>query len=84
MAKDRHVFTVEGRGEFPTDMLRYDACWPYGSADAAAILQSIVVAERGVGSETRRINLSTDWRPAPTVGRWDSFGWRVVPTDLSR
>jgi len=24
----RYEFTVEGRGWFPVDMLRYDQCWP--------------------------------------------------------
>lgn len=27
MARTYH-FTVEGRGSFPVDMLRYDCCWP--------------------------------------------------------
>lgn len=74
MAKERvfiDSFTVEGGGEFPFDMLRYDQCWPTGSMDAAAITHEGKrrVALNGVAG------LPGNY---PTHARWLSFGWRVV------
>lgn len=76
-------FTVEGRGQFPVDMLRYDACWPDSSEDVFAL-----TVERGDIEEfttTRKIHLrkwATSAKELPTKGRWASFGWRV--TDAGR
>lgn len=65
-------FTVEGAGPFPLDMLRYDSAHPRTETDANKAQD----AERG-----RRTVTVTTWSPnAPTVRRWESFGWRVVPT----
>jgi len=33
-----YSYTVEGTGTFPTDMLRYDHCWPSSSECAAEVL----------------------------------------------
>jgi len=72
MAKaQRKIFTVEGSGEFPFDMLRYDHAWPYTEAHDSHLLSSET-------RERRRVVLMTDSPQAPTVGRWESFGWRVV------
>ena len=70
---DQRVFTVEGTGRFPYDMLRYDNCWPYTSEDAGR-LDSVEPEGRG----RRRVVLATRWRMAPTDARWESFLWRVV------
>ena len=35
-----HVFVVEGKGAFPIDMLRYDACWPKREGYSAEIMAS--------------------------------------------
>jgi len=64
--------TVEGRGEFPTDMLRYDRCFP------ASERESYQLDRRG---ELRKVELTSVhsthlWNP--TEARWNSFGWRVV------
>lgn len=82
-------FTVEGRGDFPLDMLRYDQCWPADSAAVTAI-------ETTYGSELERHGSTVAQQPGlrrirlrkvsgsgigPTEGRWNSFGWRVVETD---
>lgn len=68
-------FTVAGAGDFPFDMLRYDACWPASSADATAL-------SGGAHSESmpqRQIVLACkpgdNWRFVPTHGRWNSFTW---------
>ncbi len=64
------TFQVEGLGEFPFDMLRYDCCWPLTSNDSHGLL----------GNERRVVTLTTiqenrHWEP--TVARWASFLWAV-------
>lgn len=51
MAKIKR-FTVHGFGEFPWDMLRYDACWPETEADS-----TLMEAHH---KERRDITLQTD------------------------
>lgn len=66
------TFTVEGAGEFPFDMLRYDSCWPKrGSHDSGKLSQHY-------SDERRRVVLVTCDGAAPTPARWESFGWRYV------
>ncbi len=65
-----YVFTVEGAGSFPFDMLRYDQCWPYYGADAALLEHH--------QREKRRVVLQSSNTSLPTMGRWQSFNWRVV------
>jgi hypothetical protein len=55
-------YTVEGRGHFPTDMLRYDE----------AELLSPVEAEGNQRRQVRIVNAG-----AVTPDRWWSFGWSV-------
>lgn len=79
MARTKH-FTVEGSGEFPVDMLRYDNCWPVGSEDAISIhLRYGAIGEDQLFGKMRRVRLATTYPSAPTDGRWRSFTWRVVP-----
>lgn len=61
------VFTVEGRGTFPLDMLRYDACWPYSGDDVCKMGDDV--------KERRSIRLVTGSDNSPTHGRWSSFMW---------
>ena len=71
MATKSVRFKVDGIGDFPFDMLRYDACYPATSEDASRL------SERPSG--LYRIGLIAHTSlGAPTVGRWNSFGWRVV------
>lgn len=79
MKMTRIRFTVEGRGEFPFDMLRYASAWPASSIDAAAIRRE---------HETRQVTLETDragpkFAPVPysVCDRFKSFGWRMVTAD---
>ena len=60
-------FIVEGRGDFPLDMLRFDMCWPRSADDAQAIS----------GDGHRFVHLETAKRMGITFARWESFGWRV-------
>lgn len=67
-------FTVAGPYPFPTDMLRYDSCYPNDTASAQAIAQS----HNSVGGEYE-VNLSAAHLPmGPTDKRWASFGWHVT------
>lgn len=70
-------FTVEGPGPFPIDMLRYDSCWPFSSADAIRIEAS---HRRNAPTHGPfRVTLETNAEHAPTDGRWSSFGYTVLP-----
>ena len=66
-------FIVEGTGEFPFDMLRYDQCWPAGEVDASQMME-----HNNHGLVKRKVVLETFNKHAPTSGRWASFLWRVV------
>jgi len=84
----RYTFTVRGTGEFPQDMLRYDACTPLTDDD-----KRIVYAEYSDDilwdNETQRLRLNTvrlvTERRFITNARWRSFLWSVVeePTFLN-
>ena len=66
-----YVFTVEGAGEFPFDMLRYDTCWPeheYETVRLSSPRRDDRFARRSVGLIGLR---------EPTTARWQSFGWHV-------
>jgi hypothetical protein len=70
-------FTVEGRGDFPLDMLRYDRCHPRTGVDAEMMLTppEHLRSPRCV----TLVALDRDNRFwAPTEGRWLSFGWSVI------
>ncbi len=73
-----HEATVEVRGAFPVDMLRYDSCHPASGEDAHAIAQSLAQHPR----EPYRVVLKalsrskTHWTPE----RWRSFGAVVTKT----
>lgn len=62
------VFIVSGAGEFPIDMLRYDACWPASEADSSEI----------TSNGLRRVALRHRSLFPLTPGRWNSFGWKIV------
>lgn len=58
-------FVVQGRGFFPTDMLRHDCCTP-------------VRAVAGYTAGHQRATLSVADGKLITRDRWSSFGWSVV------
>lgn len=65
--------TIEGSGEFPWDMLRYDNCWPSAAADVPAMVLPRWKAGRNL---KRRVTVAS---VGPfTSERWASFGWRPV------
>ena len=71
-AQNSIEFTVQGKSNFPLDMLRYDLCWPASEQDSYIIglSHSEVRSERPY-----RIHLK-GLKP-PTVARWNSFGWEA-------
>lgn len=73
-------FTVEGRGEFPLDMLRYDRCFPR-TGDDAEMLRTPAEHLSSPRCVTL-IALARDMRYwEPSRGRWASFGWYVLDVE---
>jgi hypothetical protein len=70
-------FTVEGRGQFPVDMLRRDACYPESEQDSGLITLTFDrVPGVAVRIHLERRVMSKSW--APTTGWWETFGWKVL------
>lgn len=63
-------FVVEGSGEFPFDMLRYDQAVPLREIEIDGVYSS-------GRQDKRRIQLRS-YAGGPTTVRWRSFGWNVV------
>lgn len=59
-----HRYEVEGNDVFPHDMLRYD--------------RAFLLSDDRDAPRQRRVSIAGLTRP--TVARWNSFGWRVLPT----
>jgi len=64
-------FVVEGLGDFPFDMLRYDSAYPMTERDS--YLAGHTGEVRRVAVTSRKVNDND-----PTALRWQSFGWTVV------
>jgi hypothetical protein len=68
----QHVIYVNGSGGFPMDMLRYDSAVPMNSSET-----SVMVNYRA--RRTVRLYMYSLFKiSTPTVGRWESFGWKVL------
>lgn len=73
-----HTISVEGGGEFPIDMMRYDRCWPATEADSGYSYSPIRGGQAGL--RTVRVQAHSGTKVSPfTDLRWASFGWRVQP-----
>ena len=70
-SKTPMTFTVTGTGQFPTDMLRYDQCWPATSEDAV-----LMCPHRPSPTVARSVRLRT--HGSVTAARWASFGWTAA------
>jgi hypothetical protein len=68
----QHTFIVEGRGEFPLDMLRRDEAFPRDTESAHAI-----ATPDSPKAAPRRVRLGTHGF-GPNLDRWLSFGWTVI------
>ncbi len=80
MACKLYEFTVEGRGFFPTDMLRYDACWPMTQDDVCRLVMPSIRGPEP--SEKVKVRLAS--HRAPTPDRWASFGWTMTAQERPR
>jgi hypothetical protein len=84
-----HEYCVKSvrRNHFPTDMLRYNSCWP---KDGESVNKITVAYTRGSTKGMSVEEMEEDSRywnaiisvnivstMAPTEGRWLSFGWSV-------
>ena len=78
------IFKVEGNGEFPFDMLRYDHCYPMHERDIHTM--SYYPGERGLKKITlvSRCLTKEEANHIPTEGRWNSFNWRVVSREVKK
>lgn len=80
MKKADIKFTVEGRSEFPLDMLRYDRCFPRTGVDVEMMERPPEML-----NSPRRVTLVALARDSkwwePTQGRWQSFNWSVVAVE---
>lgn len=67
-------FYVRGRGQFPYDMLRYDAAYPAGPVDSSGLYGDW-------SEEVRTVCLQTS-QTTFTPARWASFGWSANETNI--
>lgn len=73
------IFTVMGKaGTFPTDMLRYDCCFP-ANQDASLFGKSFNPDANGLICVALKRYVSRKDQ-MPTSERWASFGWKVLPS----
>lgn len=80
MKRYLYEITLGGVNTFPTDMLRYDACWPATEEDSHKIHQTPYSEPKGAQSVKVRTRQLKGWQP--TFGRWRSFGWSVVSYEI--
>jgi hypothetical protein len=73
MNRKQVTFIVEGSGRFPIDMLRYDSAVPASEIDSGEIDRIDVCRIIGLVSPHH-----------PTRERWQSFGWKILSTEVSR
>ena len=68
-SNDRFLYIVTGKGQFPTDMLRYDD-------STAARPEDQAIIDSDEWHRTRqKVALVTTSRHTPTKARWSSFLW---------
>lgn len=65
------TFKVTGAGQFPIDMLRYDACWPATEADAGKLQFDSLTETQP--THRRTITLQTHDPNAPHGGSLELF-----------
>lgn len=82
------TFEVEGRGSFPLDMLRYDACYPSSEQNSHLIEYNPWADDLKSSKRTVRLMhrvLKDEYLGNyPTKGRWESFGWKVVDGSVKK
>jgi len=71
-----YEFEVEGHGDFPVDMLRYDRACPATEVDSGLILK--MIANPRLARHSQRVKIICHRNNGPTYGRWASFGWSII------
>lgn len=71
-----YKFKVEGSGDFPVDMLRFDGCYPRTTEDAMNL-------KLGEFDRTKRRSIELlmpveNRQREPSTDRWNSFGWIIT------
>ena len=85
----RFKFTVtpkhkDGALDFPTDMLRYDRCYPVTTEDARAIKLALILPFAPEDKPFKgTIELQSNDRQ-PSSARWESQGWLVTNIESFR
>jgi len=74
--------TVNGSFSFPTDMLRYDSCWP-ADPDTVGVLTDRET-QGGMTAKLIRSGASKADAENWTKARWASFGWVVMNIETWR
>lgn len=75
----RTDYTVEGRGSFPIDMLRYTQSWPKDEHDAQQIEVSLEQADADDAFSITLTKYHRDPTPNLSYDRWTSkFRWNVL------
>lgn len=72
-------FTVEGEGDFPLDMLRYDNAWPELESEIYKLTPAL--AERYGQPRTVKLVRFAFNREGPTEARWKRFAWKVLKVE---
>jgi hypothetical protein len=68
---------VAGCGGFPTDMLRYDECFPIDESEARGMVSDH-------GHRTVRLERWASHPGHPIARRWESQGWKVIACEPIR
>jgi len=73
---------IQGKGSFPIDMLRYDACYPTSERDSSLIASTL---RDRYGRDRWSICVRSPSENPWTVGRWESFNVKItdVPRELT-
>lgn len=74
-----HIGEIQGRGQIPFDMLRYDRAFPYRESDSAAIeRRDLALHDRVDDSDPVQVATLRTTKAEPwTHGRWQSFNRRI-------
>jgi len=75
MLTKRYKYEVQGRGDFPWDMLRYDRVYPTTSPSPS---MHAIASNSNIWREVRTVELMGN---GCTPDRWASFLWSVVDAE---
>lgn len=81
------TFEVNGNGNFPTDMLRYDNCMPATHEDVQEIMETANPRSHrrqhpSLGDPIKLVKHHDQKDPNLTQGRWRSFLWGIDSTSI--